>query len=284
VSERSLIGVDLGGTNVRAGRVVGQRIVSHRARTISSSAPQELVVQEVVETIRAVGDGQVSGIGIGVPSVVDVEEGVVYAVENIPSWQEVPLKEILEQRCGLPVRVNNDANCFALGEYYFGSGQGHRNLVGMVLGTGLGAGIITEGRLYCGSNCGAGEIGAIPYKDRTIEAYCSGEFFRREHGIDGATLFAQAQAGDSRALSIFEEFGAELGHAVLLTLYAYDPEVIVLGGSVSRAYPFFEPALRRRLSGYAYQHALERLVITVSATPEVAILGAAALHLDARRS
>ncbi len=283
MNEPALIGVDLGGTNVRAGRVMGRRVVSHRARTISSQAAQERVLQEILETIQAVRGGEIAGIGIGVPSVVDVDEGVVYDVENIPSWEEVRLKEILEERCGLPVRVNNDANCFALGEYHFGQGQGCRHLVGMVLGTGLGAGVIADGRLYCGANCGAGELGPIPYKDRTIEAYCSGQFFRREYGIDGRELYRRAQAGDAKAAEIFAAFGNELGHAILTTLYAFDPDVIVLGGSVSQAFPFFEATMRRRLESYAYPHALERLVIAPSTTPDIAILGAAALHLDGTR-
>jgi glucokinase len=83
---------------------------------------------------------------------VDVEKGIVYSVINIPSWHEVPLKQILEDRFGLPVFVNNDANCFAMGELYYGSGRGYRHLVGLIVGTGLGAGIVVNGRLYSGAN------------------------------------------------------------------------------------------------------------------------------------
>jgi len=282
MSHRTVVGVDLGGTNVRAARVAeGNGIVAHRARAISSLAAEETVIAEVVETIEAVIDGQVAGIGIGVPSVVDVEKGIVYSVENIPAWREVPLRDILQRHFGLPVFVNNDANCFALGEYYFGHGRGYQNAVGMVVGTGLGAGVIIHGKLYYGSNCGAGEIGPMPYRDQTVEYYCSGSRFRRDPGISGGELFLRAQRGDPQALAAFAAFGRDMGDAVMIACYAFDPEVLVLGGSVSQSYQFFAPAMHERLKCYAYPHALERLVLAVSEIPDVAVFGAAALCYDA---
>jgi len=283
MSEPAVIGVDLGGTNVRAGKIVGQEITEHHARAITARGSEGTVLQEIRETISAVFDKVVAGIGIGVPSLVDVDKGIVYMVENIPSWKEVPLKDILEQSFQVPVYVNNDANCFALGELYFGAGRGYRDLVGMVLGTGLGAGIIVNGKLYCGRNCGAGEIGTIPHKEHTVEYYCSGQFFQNQYGVDGGMLFEQAKQGDAQALEKFAVFGDNLGQAVMIALYAYDPEIIVLGSSASKAWPFFEAALRQRLKDFAWQHALARLVIQPSQTTEIAILGAAALCYDAKK-
>jgi len=283
MKQTAVIGVDLGGTNVRAGKVTGQDVVKHEARAITSRGSQETVLEEIRQTIAAVSGADVSAIGIGVPSLVDVEKGIVYTVENIPSWKEVPLKEFLEKAFAVPVHVNNDANCFALGEFYFGSGRGFRHLVGMVVGTGLGAGIIINGKLYCGRNCGAGEIGTIPYKEHTIEYYCSGQFFQRQYGVDGGTLHQQAQRGDPRALEIFVAFGDDFGHAVMTALYAYDPEIIVLGGSVSKAWPFFETAVRKKLQAFAFPHALTRLLILPSQIPDIAILGAAGLCYDAEK-
>ncbi len=283
MNEPTVIGVDLGGTNVRAGRVVGLEIKEHRARSISGLGSQETVLHEISETITAVFDKNVAGIGIGVPSLVDVDKGVVYTVENIPSWKEVPLKEILEKSFQVPVHVNNDANCFALGELYFGAGRGCRDLVGMVLGTGLGAGIVINGKLYCGRNCGAGEIGTIPFREHTVEYYCCGQFFQNQYGVDGGQLYEQAKQGDASALEKFAVFGDNLGYAVMIALYAYDPEIIILGSSASRAWPYFETAMRRRLKDFAWQHALSRMVIRPSQTTEIAILGAAALCHDARK-
>lgn len=283
MSQPAVIGVDLGGTNVRAGRVVGQEIAAHSARAISGRGSEETVLGEIRETIAAVMDKSVSGIGIGVPSLVDVDKGIVYTVENIPSWKEVPLKEILERSFQVPVFVNNDANCFALGELYFGAGRGYRDLVAMVLGTGLGAGIVINGKLYCGRNCGAGEIGTIPFREHTVEYYCSGQFFQNQYGIDGGELYEQARRGDAAAREKFAVFGDNLGYAVMIALYAYDPEIIVLGSSASKAWPFFEAAMRRRLKDFAWQHALARLTIQPSQTTEIAVLGAAALCYDAKK-
>jgi glucokinase len=278
---RALVGVDLGGTNVRAGAVRGERVTGRAVRRISGKAAEKVVLQEIFETIDEVVDGEVAGIGIGVPSVVDVERGIVYAVENIPTWREVHLKEKLESRYGCPAHVNNDANAFALGELHFGKGRGYRNLVGLTIGTGLGAGIIIDGRLYSGPNCGAGEIGSIPYRDSTVERYAAGQFFEHEAGVGGEVVFERARTGDAEALRLFHAFGVELGHAFLTILYAYDPELIVVGGSIARAFEFFEAGVRERLKSFAYQHALEKLVITPSETEDVAILGAAALCIDA---
>src|SRR6202000_2139089 len=121
-------------------------------------------VEEVLDDITGVidklleKDKDISAIGIGVPSVVDVEEGIVYDVQYIPSWKEVPLKKFLEARYKKPVFVNNDANCFAVGEYHFGKGKGVSCMVGLTIGTGLGGGIIINNKLFAGYNCGAGEF------------------------------------------------------------------------------------------------------------------------------
>jgi len=283
MNKQAVVGVDLGGTNVRAGRISGQEISAHSARPITAHGSQEQVLQEVCQTIAAVFDPRVAAIGIGVPSLVDAEKGIVYTVVNIPSWREVPLQEHLQDTFNVPVYVNNDANCFALGEFRFGAGRGFRNLVGIILGTGLGAGIILDGELRCGRHCGAGEIGKIPYREHNVEYYCSGQFFRHQFGTDGGVLYERARQGNSQALEMFETFGENLGDAVMIALHAYDPEIIVLGGSVSRAWPFFEKAMRRKLASFPYPHVLARTVIQPARTPDVSLLGAAALCPDAGR-
>ncbi|GLH71690.1 sugar kinase [Geothrix limicola] len=280
MANRTLIGVDLGGTNIRAGRVENHRIVKLAARPTPAKAEADVVVADLVRSIEDVLSPEVSAIGIGVPSVVDVEQGIVYDVENIPSWREVALKRILEDRFQLPVRVNNDANCFALGEYHFGKGRGSKSLVGLIVGTGLGAGLVLDGRLYSGVNCGAGEIGSLPYRDHTYEYYVSGPRFQREHGRNGGQLYEAALRGEAEALQIFEAFGRDLGKAIALAIYAYDPDRILLGGSVSKAYPFFRETVWAELRTFAFQQSLKRLSIEVSEEPQIAILGAAALCLD----
>lgn len=278
----SVIGIDLGGTNVRVGRVEGGRLVCKVGAPISSRGDVDTVLGEIFQLVQQVIDERVQGIGVGVPSVVDVERGVVYDVQNIPSWREVPLKHLLEERFHVGAYINNDANCFAVGEKYFGAARDFHHIVGLIVGTGLGAGLIVHDRLYSGVNCGAGEFGMIPYLDHNLEYYACGQFFRNVYGRSGENVADAAARGDLEALAIFTEFGRHLGRAVKTILYAMDPEIIVMGGSVSRSRPFFQTALAEELATFAYGNSLARLRIEVSTLADSAILGAAALFYDAR--
>ena len=281
MSRDAVIGIDLGGTNVRAGLVEGGRLADVRSVAVRSQGTEREVLEDMFSAVDAVMRKDVAGIGAGVPSVIDLKKGVVYDVQNIRSWKEVPLKRYLEERYHLPVYVNNDANCFAAGEKYFGKAKPYDHAVGLIIGTGLGAGVIANGRLYSGINCGAGEFGMLPYLDRNLEAYASGQFFKRVHGLAGREVAARAEQADAGALEIFAEFGIHVGEAVKAICYAVDPEVIVLGGSVSKSYRFFRESLWKTFQTFAYSITKERLKIEVSETENVAILGAAALYYDA---
>jgi glucokinase len=283
VSAPVVIGVDLGGTNVRAGLVVDGRLAGVRSVPVRGRGTQAEVLEDLFGAIDAVMRPDVAGIGAGVPSIIDLKAGVVYDVQNIPSWKKVPLKALLEERYRLPVYVNNDANCFAAGEKHFGKLGPYDSAVGLIVGTGLGAGIIANGRLYSGASCGAGEFGMLPYLDRNLEAYASGQFFRRVHGTSGRETAERAARGDQAALEMFDAFGRHLGEAVKAICYAVDPEIILLGGSVSKSCRFFRAALWETFQGYAYSLAKERLRIEVSETENIALLGAAALYFDAAR-
>jgi glucokinase len=281
---KTIIGVDLGGTKIGVGKVEANQIVKHFAFNVSSQASEEKIVNEIIQAIEKVFDQTIAGIGVGAPSLVDVEKGIVYDVQNIPSWKKVPLKEILENHFHRPVYVNNDANCFAIGEKYFGKGRNYKNMVGLIIGTGMGAGIIINNRLYSGINCGAGEFGSIPYKEHIYEYYCSGQFFINEYGIEGHHLFDEAKKGDTKSLAIFEQFGIHLGNAIMTILFAVDPEAIILGGSVSQAYPFFQETMWKEIRSFPYKHTIERLVIDTTEETQIAILGAAALFYDAQEN
>lgn len=280
MNHKSIIGVDLGGTNVRAGLICDNQLVKVERCSISSGGSAEQVLEEVLNTVDKIFDDNVVGIGVGVPSVVDTEKGIVYDVQNIPSWKEVHLKQKLEDHFKVSAYINNDANCFAIGEKYFGHGKSYQHIVGLITGTGMAAGIITNGKLYDGHNCGAGEFGMIPYKDHNYEYYCSGQYFIHEHQIRGDELFQRASIGDREALNIFETYGAHLGSAVVAILYAVDPEIIILGGSVSKAYSFFKNTLWQKLETFAYSPVVNRLTIKVSEDPHIAMFGAASLYFD----
>ncbi len=282
MSDKKIIGVDLGGTKVLAARVSNDRIEQTEKTLITSKGPAEQVIEEIISTITRIMDFKVAGIGIGVPSVVDVQSGIVYDVQNIPSWQEVHLKSILEDRLQLPVFINNDANCFALGEKHFGKGKAYANMLGLIVGTGMAGGIIINHKLYNGRNCGAGEFGMLPYLEHNIEYYASGQFFENVYDISGITAAQKAKKGDPDALAMFEEFGRHLGNGIINILYALDPEIIVLGGSVSQSYPLFQKTLWQELQKFAYRPVLSNLKIEVSDQPDIAVLGAAALVYDAK--
>ncbi len=278
MQNHSVVGVDLGATKVRAGKILDGKLVSDSYFRISAkTADPQIVIDEVIKTILDVLDPSVTAIGVGVPSVVDASAGIVYDVQNIPSWKEVHLKAALEKEFRIPVFINNDANCFALGEHHFGEGKSLGNMVGLITGTGIAGGIIINGQLYSGHNCGAGEFGMMPYLDHHYEYYCSGQFFEHLYNVSGEEIGKLAEQGDSHAIEVFNEYGTHLGNAITSICYAIDPACIVLGGSVSKSFRFFEQALRNQLSLFAYPKSIARLKIEVSQNPDIPVLGAGAL-------
>ncbi len=282
MATKNIIGVDLGGTNARAGLVRSQQLEEVSSIQINPHGSVGEVLDQLCGLVDRTMPQDADGMGIGVPSVVDVETGVVYDVQNIPSWQEVPLKSILEEKYSIPVLVNNDANCFALGEKHFGKGVGYRSIIGLIVGTGFAGGVIVDGKLYAGMNCGAGEFGMIPYLGSIYEHYCCGQFFTRRIGQTGAEVFHKAEAGDRDAVELFAEFGHHVGEGIKTILFAYDPEIIILGGSVRNAFRFFEKAMWESIRSFAFSNSIKSLKIEISELEHVAILGAAALHYDAQ--
>lgn len=248
----AIIGIDLGGTNVRVGLVEENRLIKVESKPINNKGTQEEIIDDIFNLINKFERDKIEGIGVGVPSVVDLKNGIVYEVQNIPSWKEVKLREIINNKYNIPVYINNDANCFAAGEKYFGKGQEYKNIVGLIIGTGLGAGIITNGKLYSGSNCGAGEFGMIPFKGSILENYCSGQFFQLNYGKSGSEIYKAALSGDTAAQKIFYEFGLNLGEAIKIILYSIDPDIIILGGSVSNAFDLFQSSMNESISSFAY--------------------------------
>ncbi|EPR65881.1 ROK family protein [Cyclobacterium qasimii] len=271
------IGIDLGGTKIQVGIEHEGKIIHKTKALLKEKDNLQSTLDQVIKFIEPLTAYDVDGIGIGVPSVVDVKEGIVYNVTNIPSWTKVALKDILEKEFNLPVFVNNDVNCFAIGEYKFGMGRNYSNMVGMSIGTGLGSGIIIEGKLYAGVNCGAGEIGLIPYLEHNIEYYASGNFFSAEYQTTALDAFTAAKNGDKEALAQWNTFGKHFGAAVQVVMYTYDPQAIVIGGSVANAYPFFEEAMRATFSNYIYPESVKKLKIHLTKNADIALLGAAAL-------
>jgi len=176
--------------------------------------------------------------------------------------------------------VNNDANCFALGEKYFGSARGYKNIVGIIIGTGFGAGVIIDNKLYCGNNCAAGEFGRIILKDKTVEDYCSGKFFIDKYKIPGEKIYGLAKKNGKRGLKAFKEFGKNLGLGVSIIINSIDPEIIVLGGSISKAYRFFKRPFFASLKKHTYKQVYKNIRIKTSKIEKAGVLGAASLFFN----
>ena len=280
MNESKIIGIDLGATNIRAGVVYGGTIKKIETKKIKSAGTVEDVLADFYLLIDALLDKDVVAIGVGVPSVVDLAKGIVYDVQHIPSWKEVPLKAILEAKYKIPVFVNNDANCFALGEFHFGKGKDKMEMIGLTIGTGLGAGAIVNKHLFAGPNCGVGEFGMVDYLDHNYEYYASGQYFSHLYNLNGEEVFERAKAGDALAQQYYSELGTHLGNAIKLIMYTFDASYIVLGGSVRHAYPYFEKNMWARIQTFAYGHSITNLKIELSDLDNAGILGAAGLYYD----
>lgn len=277
---KSVIGVDLGGTNIRVGKVQSNKVTDLYSQQVASTGSEQEILDEIVASIHRTFDDSVLGIGVGVPSVVDVKRGIAYDVQNIPAFKEVRLKDILQAEFKIPAYINNDANCFVVGEKYFGNGRNYDNIVGLIIGTGFGAGIYANGKLFVGANCGAGEFGMVPYKDGIYEHYCSGQFFINELKTTGEEVYRRAVNGDRDALEAFKDFGVHVGDAISAIIFSVDPEIIILGGSVSMAFDYFKESMQDVLKDFPYRNSIKNLKIVLSNLSNVSILGAAALYFE----
>ncbi|MCA8829576.1 ROK family protein [Hymenobacter pini] len=274
------IGIDIGGTKIHIGVVQNGVVMQEKRFETAATAPQEYILAELASHLKEVIDAEVAGIGIGTPGLVDEANGIIYNVQNIPSWQQVPLKQFLAGRFGKPVYITNDANAFAVGEKMYGQGRPFAHLVGLVLGTGVGAGLILNHDVHAGVLSSAGEFGCLPYRDKTFEEYCSGKFFTQQTGRSGAEWHALAQQGDAEALAVLTEYGRHLGHLIKSILCTVAPQAVFLGGSVSKCFEYFWGGLQETLREFPFSKVVEQLVVAPSTLNNAAVLGAAALcHL-----
>lgn len=268
-----IVGVDLGGTQVRVAvaRSDGKIVGSARTRTALLGGPHQVVewTARQVERLRA---GQpVRSVGVGAPGPTNPERGILVNPPNLPGWKNVPLGAMLGEALGCPVHVENDANLAALGEFQRGAGRGTRTMVYVTWSTGVGGGLILDGRLFSGAHGSAGEIGhTILDPDGPldscgqrgcVEVFCGGRALARQTGESALELFQAAAAGDHEAEMIVRRAATYMGYALINLTNLFDPEVIVLGGGVTRSWgqvapvllevlrssPFIKPARRPRL-------------------------------------
>lgn len=299
------IGIDFGGTTVKIAVVFQSHIIDHAPPI----ATQEFLGNEdlieamvrVVEDLRVRHPG-IAAVGVGMPGFVNFEKGSVYNLTNVPGWDLIPLKRILEEKIGLPVVVDNDANCMAFAEWKCGAGRGFQHVVFMALGTGVGGAIIANGQMVRGAFHGAGEVGqtSINYHGRpgnygnlgALEKYVGNAEItataRDTYTAEGiskpleectpAALAAAAHRGDPIALAQWEDIGRKLATAAMNCCWLLNPEALVIGGGVARAgellFKPFKEHLFAQLSGPFQDHLM---VLSAAFGHEAGTIGAAAL-------
>ena len=252
------IGVDVGGTKVAGGVVDehGNILAQHRVHTPARDAEATTeAITSVIQTLRT--DYTIEGVGIGIAGFVDADRSMVYFAPNLLGWRNGPLREEVEKRVRLPVVVENDANAAAWGEARFGAGRADKFLVCVTVGTGVGGGIVVNGRAIEGANSIAGEWGhnSLPWpaagelpgprcgcgKAGHIEAFLSGPGLLRDYrlaageSLEPAQIVARAESGDSTCEAVLARYEERLARALASVINLLDPDVIVLGGGMSNA-------------------------------------------------
>lgn len=271
-----IIGIDLGGTTISGGLIEDEILLNEVTRKTEAEKGGEVTLNNVKEVIQQLKTTRTKAVGIGVPSVVDSDKGIVYHVQNIKNWEEVHLKSILEKEFSLPIYINNDANCFAMGERIYGLGKNFENFVGITLGTGVGGGIIQKGKLLYDNNCGSGEYGEMPYLDGIIEDYC-GSFFFTKYNTTGYEVMKKVEMNDKKAIQIRNEYSKHLAILVKMIVLSVDPEAIIFGGSISNSFHLFEKEMYNNLVDFPFPNSIKNLKILKSELQSIGILGAAAL-------
>ncbi len=260
------IGVDFGASKIYAG------IVSDNKVTKTIRLKTDNAIENILYVIEKLISPKVGFIGIAVPTI--TSRGIMYETHNVDLPERFNLKSVIEHRFKVKTKIENDANCFALGESMFGAGIKYRNLVGVTLGTGFGTGIIINRKLYTGSFSTAGELGHIPFNDSELEDYCSGKFFKKQ-GTTGKEAYKNALKNEKEAIKLFNDFGTNLGKAMSIIINAYSPDIIILGGSISNAMRFFKQPMQEEIKSWCFKHA--RTKIRKYKNKDSILLGAAHL-------
>ncbi|HEV8437162.1 MAG TPA: ROK family protein [Methylomirabilota bacterium] len=302
------VGVDVGGTTVAAGLVAADGdVLAHFQEPTHGRGPGRVLdtLLELCAKLVAVArtrEIRVGGIGIGVPGTVDVERGVIGAdIHYVPELRGMLLATMVGERSGLPVFVDNDVNVLALGEWVFGEGKGTRSLVVLALGTGVGGGIILDGRLHRGQGGFGGELGHVPinFDGRPcicggrgcLKAYVSGTDIalvgseRLKRAVTAAEVFRLASAGDATARDVVDEVCEALGAGLAVIVNGLNPERILLAGSVAKSLKPLEREVRARVARYAFARALDTTRIEILARDKDATVrgGAALVGYETRR-
>jgi glucokinase len=309
-----VIGIDLGGTKTALGLISPENAVvaTRRMPTLEHEGPQSIVeriAEQVTDLAKELpSDQRIAAVGIGCPGPVDHRSGRLLTLVNLPGLSNTPLRQLLADRLGVPVRLDHDAKVAALGDFYYGAGQGRTHMVYIVIGTGVGAALITDGQLYYGESNTAGEAGHITvdrYGERCtcgsrgcLETFISGPWLARRYQqalaqkglpegdpVSGEQVTRLALAGDAAGQAVMQAAGEALGIAVASMAMIMNIELFVIGGSVAKAGDVLLEPARRTVPQYAFRAVAERVRIVASALGDHGpLLGGAWLAREALRS
>lgn len=232
------VGIDVGGTKIE-GVLMDEQGIVHKRKRIPTLAEEgeEVVLERIGLLVRKLTRRKNLKIGISFPGHID-KEGILHGCPNLPGLEGQPLRQLLHRHLKYRIVIENDANCFALAEQRAGAGEGHKHVVGLIIGTGIGAGIIANGKLMIGHNGLAGEIGHIPFKDDDIESYAAGPGILRRYFKHGGLKEKADRIFEKKTLiskKTIRETVEALAWLCVIIEKSYDPEIIILGGGVSNA-------------------------------------------------
>lgn len=316
MSDNIYCGIDIGGTTINIGTVTSHGDLlseQHIASDVRNGVDD--VVQRISHAVQRCAEmasdtKRMSSVGIGIAGLVDTQRGVLREATNLPGWMNVPLAAALQEQLNVPVTIDNDANVAALGEYKFGAGRGYPYLMMVTLGTGVGAGLIFNGRIFHGAFDAAGEFGHITIDKNgpkcgcgrrgCVEAYVGTRGILRTvkqnlpkypssslAAIDISKLtpkdiYRQAQAGDDLARAVFHIVGENLGYGLGSVVNLLNIQRIILGGGVAAAAEFIIDSAQKTLDVVSLKNAEEPVKIVRGALGgHAGIIGAASLAMAA---
>jgi glucokinase len=310
MSPTEAIGVDLGGTKMLVGVLDSDSQVKFESRESSTGQTEDQLVELLVREIEEAREARpgVAAVGLGIPATIDHDRGIAISAVNLPI-DDLPIRELVGERTGLPIFVDNDANAAALAEHLYGAARGADNAVMLTIGTGIGGGLILGGEVYRGATGAGAELGhvviamdGLPCQGNCpgrgcVETYASGTALGREaraaaerepdsalggmaaegRRIDGKAVTEAALAGDPTSVAVFELVGSRLGVALTSFANIFEPEVFVIGGGVIAAGDLLLEPARRELRARALPPMRDTPVVAAEMGEDAGMIGAAAM-------
>src|SRR3984885_10029784 len=277
------IGVDLGGTNLRAAAIDSKgKMLDKIAASTALQAGRDAVIDDMVqsiETLRArLGEHNLAGVGIGIPGFILIDKGVIVGSANMPEFENYPVRDEIEKRLGARVILENDANAAALGEKWMGAGRDVDDLVLLTLGTGIGGGIIVNGRVLHGhlgmagelghltvvpngNPCGCGNRGCVEKHASATAIVAMARLIGLGHDLTSEDVYKLAVEGNDRAKTVFRSVGESLGGALANLINIFNFPLYLLSGGPLPAWDYFAPAMLEEVArrSFTYRHAPTRI-------------------------